>query len=389
MGNSKPPEKILMVDDEANLLSSFKRELRGKINLDTALGGEEALRKINGSPPYAVVVSDFKMPGMNGVQLLAKVREVCPDSVRMMLTGYADLDSTIKAVNEGNIFRFLTKPCDSETLVQALVDGIRQFRLIRSEKELLDKTLRGSINMLADLLSLIKPEAFGRANRIAGYVKDMVLHGQLENGWVLETAAMLCQIGCITLPGELIRKASCGVPLESQQKKMLSEHPAIGAEMISPIPRMEEVSRILAFQNKNYDGSGLPDVQVKGQEIPFGARIIKVITDFDVLVQSGLSKGKALERLKSSVGLYDPEVINLLGELLGLEATFDISETHIYGLKEGMILAEDVVPAMGGRKLLAKGITLSNTHIMSLRSYNRIMGVREPIKVIVPLKNTR
>ncbi len=386
MSNSKPPEKILMVDDEVQLLDSFRRELRGKINLDTALGGEEALKAIAESGPYAVVVTDFIMPGMNGIEFLAQVRKVAPDTVRMMLTGYADMENTIQAVNQGNIFRFLTKPCDTITLIRALVDGIRQYRLGRTEKDLLDQTLRGSIKVLSDLLALVKPLALGRASRITHYIKEIALVFEEDWGWEYETAALLSQIGCITLPDGLIRKVSHGRPLSRQDEKIYLQHPQIGADMVSKIPRMDEVARIIAYQEKYFDGSGVPEDEVREEDIPMGARLIKTLLDFDALVTGGASKGKALAKLKEKTGLYDPAIITALDLVLGVEAKYDIIEIGVFGMEEGMILAEDIMTKALDRRLLSKGQELSDTLIMSILSHSRIEGIREPIKVIIPLK---
>jgi response regulator RpfG family c-di-GMP phosphodiesterase len=233
MATARLPEKVLMVDDEANILDSFRRELRGKINLDTALGGEEGLRKLSQNGPYAVVVSDLRMPGMDGIEFLAKVRAAWPDTVRIMLTGYADVQNTISAVNEGHIFRFLTKPCDSVTLVKALAAGIRQYRLVTAEKELLEKTLKGSIAVLTDLLALVKPEAFARASRITQWVMQIVRELGVEQTWEFEAAAMLSQIGYVTLPDQVIKKVCRGQELTSEEAEIFSQHFRLAADLVA------------------------------------------------------------------------------------------------------------------------------------------------------------
>lgn len=386
MTKAKPPEKVLMVDDEVQILDSLRRELRGKVNLDTAIGGGEALETIAKKGPYAVVVSDFKMPGMNGIDFLSRVRQTSPETVRMMLTGYADLNNTIEAVNQGNIFRFLTKPCSSENLMRSLVDGIRQYRLIRAEKDLLDQTLRGSVKVLTDLLALVKPHALGRANRISRYVKEIAQSIGVENQWEIESAAELSQIGCITLPDDLVRKVSNGQTLNVKEKRLFHQHPQTGAEMVANIPRMEEVAKIIAYQEKNYDGSGVPEDDVSQEDIPLGSRIIKLLLDFDALVSSGDSKGMALDRLRKTPSHYDPAIITTFDMVLGEEAKYDVREVKIIDLEEGMILAEDIVDASEKKRLLAKGQELSKTLIMSVRSYHRVAVVKEPLRVMVPIK---
>jgi FixJ family two-component response regulator len=132
-------DKILFVDDEASALDGYRRILRQDFSLSTALSGEEGLVTLRSTGPYAVVISDMRMPGMNGSEFLAQARTKSPDSVRMLLTGQADLDSAIDAVNRGNIYRFLTKPCEKESLVEAILSGVAQYNAAVAEKELVRK----------------------------------------------------------------------------------------------------------------------------------------------------------------------------------------------------------------------------------------------------------
>lgn len=385
MAQLKLPEKILMVDDEANILDSFRRELRGRVNLETALGGQEALQCQAEHGPYAVVITDFKMPGMNGVELLAHFRQKSPNTVRMMLTGYADANTTIKAVNEGNIFRLLTKPCDTATLLTAMVAGIEQYRLIRAEKDLLEKTLRGCIKVLSDLLAMVKPEALNRATRVLPYVNEIIKGLEMPPSWKYEAAVLLSQIGCVTLPDQIMWKVAEGKGLSAQEKLVFSRHPGIASELISGIPRMEEIAQIVSYQQLSFSGVGSPASAPKEEAIPLGARILKVVLDFDDLVVSGLSKGKALEKMKKDQLVYDPAVITVMDQVLGIEAKYDIKQVSLYELEEKMVLAEDVIPRKGGKKLVSRGQALSKAMIMTIKNYNRVIEVRTPIKVIVPL----
>jgi serine phosphatase RsbU (regulator of sigma subunit) len=121
-------DKILLVDDDAMILAGLKRQLRSQYSIEIALSGEEALKIIDEKGPFAVVVSDYYMPGMNGIDFLCKVKRVEPDTVRMMLTGSADMSTAIQAVNEGSIFQFHPKPCPANTLGQAIQSGIQKYR---------------------------------------------------------------------------------------------------------------------------------------------------------------------------------------------------------------------------------------------------------------------
>jgi response regulator RpfG family c-di-GMP phosphodiesterase len=381
----RPPERILFVDDEVEVLNSIRRELRGKFHMTTAQSGWEALELMKGEKSFAVVVSDMKMPGMDGVAFLSAAREMEPDSIRIMLTGYADLGSAIASVNEGRIFRFLTKPCKNETLIKAIIEAIKQYRLVKGERALLEDTLQGSLKVLTDLIALLAPAAFSRASRVSHYVAGMARTLEFPDPWKLQTATMLSQIGCLTLPNIILQLVIKGKELKDREQELFLKHPSLTAELISAIPRMEDVSQIIAYQEKLYDGGGAPQDDLAEESIPLGARILKALLDFDTLVSSGLSKGKSLMEMKKRSGWYDPDVLTALEAELGVEAQYDFKDLGIYDLTEGMLLAEDITPKHGGRRLLAKGQQLSPALIMTIRNYNRTVGVAEPIKVVVPL----
>ena len=376
--------RIMFVDDDANLLASYQRQLRKHFEIDTALGGEEALKTIIGQPPYAVVISDLKMPGMDGIQLLSRVRDMAPDTVRMMLTGHGDMQNAIKAVNEGSVFRFLTKPCDPEILAKALVEGLKQYRLVMAERELLEKTLSGSVAVLGQVLAMINPEFFGRASRIKHY---MVKTGQRLNYpriWELEAAATLSQIGCIILPEEILTKVAKGQRLAGMESKLFARHPGVAADLLAKIPRLEGVTEIVTYQEKRFDGSGIPEDPVKERDIHLGARILKLVLDFDVLESVGNPKSKCIELLSEREGWYDPEVFAAFHGVVREESKYELIDLEVQDLKPFMILAQDVHTRQG-RKMVTKGMELSESMIQRLRSFARSYGIQQPIKVIVPL----
>ena len=205
---------------------------------------------------------------MDGIQFLSRVRQTAPDSVRMMLTGNADLSTAIGAVNEGNIFRFLTKPCEQQALIKALSDGVRQYQLITAERELLEKTLRGSIKVLSEILHLLNPEAFGRASRITRYARKIASAMGVSDVWQIETAAALSQIGCVILPETALKKLYKGEELSGEESQLFAMHPYVGSDLLSHIPRMETIAKIIANQEKNFDDSESPQESKQGEDIP-------------------------------------------------------------------------------------------------------------------------
>src|SRR5208282_1041000 len=150
-------EKILLVDDDNSILDGYRRSLSREFPMETAVGGQQALQMVAESGPYAVVVSDMRMPGMDGIQLLSKIKALSPDTIRVMLTGNADTDTAVNAINEGSIFRFLNKPCSKEVMAKTLTAALVQYRLVNAEKQLLEQTLSGSMQVLTEVLSLVNP----------------------------------------------------------------------------------------------------------------------------------------------------------------------------------------------------------------------------------------
>jgi len=128
-------DRILFVDDDKNVLESYKRLLHKEFEIETVEGGEQALAEFHLFGPYAIVISDMRMPGMNGAEFLSRVRQLAPATVRMLLTGYRDIDMAIEAVNEGRIFRYLTKPCNKSNLIKAIKLGLAQYRTNIEDKE--------------------------------------------------------------------------------------------------------------------------------------------------------------------------------------------------------------------------------------------------------------
>ena len=152
-------EKILIVDDDEKMLDAYRRHLKKSFDADVAKDGDLAMTLVGRNGPYAVIISDFRMPGMDGIEFLSRVREAAADSVRMMLTGYADLDIVMEAVNEGYIFRFLTKPCKPEDLHAALEAGVRQYQLIQKERELAEsRRIQSVLQQAKDRLKEIVEE---------------------------------------------------------------------------------------------------------------------------------------------------------------------------------------------------------------------------------------
>jgi len=191
-------------------------------DLSTAECGEQALDLVKSDGPFAVTVCDMRMPGMNGVEVLAAVKKLACDTVRIMLTGYADDETSTRAVNEGAIFRFFTKPCPPKTLATGIEAGIEQYRLVTAGREFLSGTISGAVKVLTDVLSIVDPQGFGRSSKVHGWAHGVAVHLELPHPWQLEMAAMLSRIGQVAVPPELLAKKRADEPLTEVEEEIIA-----------------------------------------------------------------------------------------------------------------------------------------------------------------------
>lgn len=371
-------EKILLVDDDPNVLQSMQRQLRKRFEIETAGSGIEAIKILKEEGPFQVIVSDMRMPGMDGVQLLAQVKDMAPETVRIMLTGNTDQETAAGAVNTGQIFRFLTKPCPTAVLITSIALAVRQHKLITAEKELLNKTVKGSIAVMAELLSLANAAAFSSGYRIRPLVKDIVQTLQLSHPWMYEVAAMMSQIGCITLPDNVLHKLQAGAALLEEEREMYENHPKVGSQLIRKIPRLEKVAAMIEFQLRPFDTDheGYP----KDEEVVWGAEILKVVMDYDLLAQQDCDHQEIIRRMRRRGGKYNPAVLNILEKRKPREIHTKISSVSFKNVRPGMIAVDDVF-AKNGTMLIPKNQEITWPIIQSLINFAKHIGIVEPIRV--------
>ena len=370
-------ERVLFVDDDTRVLQALERQLHKQFQIQTALGPELGLQAIASAGPFAVVVSDLRMPGMNGIEFLTRVRQAAPDAVRVMLTGEADLSATIAAVNDGQIFQFLTKPCPSDMLARAVKAALEQHRLITAERELLENTLRGAIGVLSEILGLVNPQAFSRTQRLRRYVQHMAQKLNLSEAWQYEVAAMLSQIGCVTVPPSILEKSYRMQPLTPAEEEILTSQSRVGSKLLVKIPRLENVGQMVAQQQSPWTPQpGAPD------PVKTGAHLLKVASDFDEQVMRGNSLESVLTKMRGSPQ-YNPAFVAALQELQLEEAQSEVRWVNLAQLRPQMIISAGVY-SKTGLVLLAKGQEVTDSAIARLNSFASLFGIIEPISVMVP-----
>lgn len=375
--------RVLFVDDEPELLASVLRGLRSaNYELHSATSGAEAIDLLVNGGPFAAIVSDLNMPGINGISLLRTARETAPDTVRVLFTGQADLNSAIAAVNDGAVFRFITKPCSRVVLALTVKAAVEHHHLITSERVLLEQTLHGSVRALTDILSLMAPLAFGRATRLRQLASALLSALDVKETWHIEVAAMLSQIGHVILPPAVLERLYRGETPNASEQAMLNSVPEVAQQILGHIPRLEPVLEILRDQDKRYDGAGMGPDAARGKDIPFGARLLKVVRDFDQLDSEGLSHSLALDTLRGRDGCYDPLIVEGFARCRRITRQDDVREIPVSCLVPGMILAKDL-RTRTGLLFVARGQEVTLGLVEKLHNCSGTLQLDDYVRVII------
>ena len=388
-GHAVSRPRVLCVDDNPAVLAMLNRVLRGaNCEVVTADSAVEALEHVQGGPPFAVVVSDYRMPHTDGVTLLGWIRDVAPDTVPILLTGSGDLETAVDAVNRGQVFRVLSKPAPIDVLRAAVKAASDHHQLVTAERVLLEQTLHGSIKALIDVLALAQPDAFGRATRVQRYASGLAKKLNLPDRWSIEIAAMLSQVGCTALPAETINRYFLGERLSDDEQAVVANLPVTAERLIAGIPRLNAVREILRFSDTRYSGHGaggmLTQLGVQRDAIPVGARILKLVLDFDLLEMRGLASSDALHSLKGRTNWYDPALLDAFSELHGVGMpSIVMQEIRLAQVRVGMVFAADV-RADNGVLLVARGQEVNASLVERIRYQWQSFAARYVVSMLVP-----
>ena len=395
--------KILVVEDERITARNIQNQLKGlgySVSV-VASSGEEAIQKAEEMCPDLVLM-DIKLKGnMDGIQAAEQI-QTSFDIPVIYLTAYAD-EAILQRAKVTAPYSYILKPFDARELQTNIEVALykhkmeEKLRAINAEQKLLlEKTLTGSVRVLIEILSQVNPKAFSRASRIRRDVKDIAIQLQLPNVWQFELAAMLSQIGCVTLPSKICDKIYAGKPLSHDELEMFSSHPSIGCELLANIPRLETIARMVEGQQQHFE-----EKSTSKDMVALGAQILKVTLDFDQLTAQGLSHKAALSKLRGQISQYNPEVLAILenlkiGEVTKEERVEDITESELKGdmvedkddwwveditvseLKVGMIADEDIC-SKSGFLLVSEGQEVTRPILAHL--YNLSDEIVEPFRV--------
>ncbi len=420
---------LLFVDDEQNILSSLKRLFRSTGHtVLTATSGAEALVVLE-NEEVDLLISDMRMPEMDGAKLLAEVAKTYPDIVRILLTGYADMDSTIRAVNEGHIYRYISKPWEDNdikiTVQKALetkhlqIERDRLLALTKKQNEALKdlnqnlenkvqqrteelsvaheslrKSYFSSIKTFSNLIELREGAVSGHSKRVAESAQKVAANLGLDKEQVQQVffAALLHDIGKICLSDELIKKPFNSLaPID---KKAVAKHPVLGDALLMSFGPLHDAAKMIRSHHEYLDGSGYPD-RLEGDAIPLGAKILAVVNDYDALQNGGLvpkrlTAEESRQYLVSNRGrLYDAKVVDaFVGKDAAVEVPVRAPEVKVdeKDLKVGMVLSRDLM-TKGGILVLSEGYILDEGLIAKIRKFCHSSG--EILEIYIAMKRIK
>jgi len=305
------PIRILCVDTDPTLLDALSRLFLGRgIRVLRAGNGEEALGIVRGES-VAVVVADNLLPGMRGVELLSRIRDLSPDTVRILLTGQADLPTAIEAIRLGEASRFLDKPWVDEEIVRTVEGGIHRYQVVRS----LRRADEAALLWIAQEIELKDPYTRGHCDRVAAFALKIAGMLRLPEGTrqAIKHGSWLHDCGKIDVPEEIL---NCPGKLSAAEFEVVKKHPGWGAEIGRQANLPEEVIDIILYHHERFDGKGYP-TGAKGTEIPLEARIVAAADIFDAMSEDrpyakGYDRAEAMRVMGVLRGAaLDPELVDI------------------------------------------------------------------------------
>jgi CheY-like chemotaxis protein len=360
---------VLCVDDEPRVLEGVALHLRKDYRVHCATSAAQALQKMRELGNVAVVVSDMRMPGMDGATLLQQVMVLWPGTTRILLTGEPGREPAVVAINKGNIFRFLTKPCPPNQLKAAVEAGVMQHRMFNAERSILQETVLGCIQALIDVLAFTNPVAFGRASRVKRTAMAFAADLETQGFWQLEAAAMLSQIGYLSLPVELVEKIYYGEKLT----------PDVAIRLLNHIPRLEPVVQILTALNWT-------DEQVTrlgDGTIGLATRILGMVLEYDSFIAQGHPVDVAVQSLRTRSARYEAQLIaKFASHVGGQNAETEVRELALSQVRPGMTLLQEVRTYLG-TLLVPKGFEVTTAFLERIPNFGPEL-LAEKVQVMVP-----
>lgn len=375
--------RVLVCDAEGHVHHALRRALTDVADVLSCTNVEDGLDALRRHGPFAVLIGEVRVGDDDGLRLLEEARELAPGTVRIVLTGHGDHESAQRAVNRAAVFRYLTKPIRPADIVTEVQAALVHHGRGLGEDDLLDRTLRRSIDALIEVLGLVNPPALERSEKIEYYVSRMASQIVVGDRREYKRAAALSQLGCVTIPPETLKRIFAGQPVSQEERSMFAAAPEVASTIIGSIPQLERVAQMIAWQRfGRADFEKIPEADVSGPVV-VGAQMLKIAQDYDRLLSIGKRHQEAVNMLRSRRGVY---IESLLDALAVLDSNADestvILSIRVEDLAIGMTFDEDVT-APNNVVLVDKGQAVTMALIKRLRNFAGGIGVNEPFRVRV------
>jgi FixJ family two-component response regulator len=369
--------QVLCVDDDAVVCAALKDQLGANWTVRTASSAVEAMKWLASLLPDEVppvIISDLEMPGISGTAFLAWLRDCHPNTQRVLLSGAGDVRAAAAAVNEGQVVRFVVKPWAPAALETAMESAWTRHRMLAAERELLQQTVNGTIQMLMDTMGLLAPALFKRSAELTALVRGVGEALGLEDRWRLESAASLAPVGCLALPAALVERKLSGAPVSPPEELLWEQHPHIGYRLISRVPRLEDVA--LLVRSQLWDGLELRMPASLLRE----AQVLQMAMEADRLRCAGVSHDDIVRSLRVS---FPPGLVVALSSVTLKPITGRQATIAPPALREEMLTQHEVCSA-DGTVLVPSNAMLTAALIERVRSHADLHGLAGPISVLVP-----
>ncbi|WP_019961990.1 HD domain-containing phosphohydrolase [Woodsholea maritima] len=381
--------KVLFVDDDPNVLNAIKRVLRKDLDLRTADKAHAGLAILRTDPDIDVVVTDQRMPEMDGASFLTHAVRIAPQTMRIMLTGTHNLAVATQAVNEGHVFKFINKPSSPKEIMAAIEEAYAERERLVHERDLLEQTVAGAVRVMMDVLAISSPGAFRRARRVQRWAEELGARLDLSAQSNLSMASILWGLGEMTLPSEIIKKRNQGEALTPLEQDLVAQSAQTAHDLVANIPHIFDVAKIILYSRKHYDGSGYPKDDVAGGNIPELSRLLHILL-YAVDHSEGGGRHVGLLALlpkEDEPHYFDPALLARVRAALraadyGAQAKVWIErEVPLSRLLHGDRLARDC-HTRDGRLLLAAGNEITQPMLEKMRQVHKLAGIEEPIHIL-------
>lgn len=372
-------DKILIVDDAEKLLAGLKHNFQNEFEIVCATSPSEALKLLKSEQNFAVIVSDYRMAEMNGVELLEQAKIIRPQTVRILYTAFAAVGVLTHAINEGSVFRLLSKPCSASQLRIALRGGVEQYRLIRAEQELLDKTLMGCVQVFGELISNFDPVLYAQVKSTRAIIQLLPKYGVNKGIWEAEIAVLLSHLGWLTVPLQLIEKMRSPQDLDFVERQILGDVSHSTCRLLSHIPRLETVTETILHEREPC----LPDAS---SDTPRPWMILRACRDLVIFRARHISYSAALEKMESTVGIYHTACLRALRDAIVEITDMEVLpengffRTTIKDLSAGMTVI-DPITTVDGLVIVPARHELHTADIERIRNFDRTFGLKESLRV--------